>query len=404
MPAPADLVPRVECSLFFDWAGLHKTTGGYQRERIQATPEIAALATKIVGQATTDDDKLAAIYHWVQRNVNYMSIKASRASGWAGHPAADTLKNGYGDCTDKAIVLASLAKAVGITSYPAIVKTNSAATACTAIPMPDANHCISLVFPNGKPRFIDSTAENYRYPYFRSDDHGIKAIVHMTGQILDVPVPPPGDNLRVSKVELALAPDGGATGLDRHVYNGSYEARVRGFYRRVPPAVRQRVMQQYLQVRAPGATCTGFTLRDLDDLGQQLTMEIRYTIPGLATRTRDLYVVSPPGLARQFPEASLPALKFPIERSTSEAYDNTITVVFPDGHRLVGVPKPLAIHGTHLWFEGTVAVAPDGKSLLIHELFKRLTRLTPAADYPTYHKHATQIAAWTRLKLVFRKR
>jgi len=403
MPDRGDIAPVVHCSLFFSWDDLHTRTGGYQRERVEKTPQIAALAKKIVGDAKTDDEKLAAIYHWVQRNVNYLSIKGSLSSGWAGHPASETLKNGYGDCTDKAIVLASLSEAVGIKSVPAILQTNDAGRAVTEIPIPDANHCISLVYPNGKPRFIDSTASNYRYPYFRADDHGVKAVIHMEGKVIDIPVPPPEDNQRVSDQELALAADGGATGVERNAYNGTYEAMVRGFWRRVPPQLRGPMMQQYLQRRAPNARCTGFSLGELDDLTKQLTMEIRYRVANLATRTRDLYVVTPPGFVREFPEAALPTRTFDIERPTTQGYRTTIKVATPPGYRLAGVPKPLAIHGKHLWYEGRVEAAPDGASLTIHEQFKVLTRIVPKADYGAYRANATRIAAWSRLKLVYQK-
>ena len=278
-----------------------------------------------------------------------------------------------------------------------------AGDAVTDIPVPHANHCISIVYPDGKPRFIDSTASNYRYPYFRDDDHGVKAIVHITGEILDIPVPPPSDNMRISRQELTLNADGSAQGVDRNAYNGSYEARVRGFWRRVPPQIRGDMMQQYLQSRVPGAKCTGFELGDLDDLGKQLTMEIRFRARGLATKTKDLYIVSLPGFARTFPEAALPTRAYAIERSTSEEYRNTITLKCPPGYDLVGVPEPLTVHGKHLWYEGKVVAAPDKRSLTVSETLRVLTRIVPPGDYQAYRGHATRIAGWTRLKLVFRR-
>ena len=403
MPDRVDVAPAVHCSLFFEWNELHKRTGGYQRERIEATPDIVALAKKIVGEAKTDDEKLAAIYHWAQRNVNYLSIKGSLSSGWAGHPASETLKNGYGDCTDKAIVVSSLCKAVGIEAYPAIIRTNDEGTAITDIPVPDANHCISLVLPNGKPRFIDSTADDYRYPYFRFDDHGVKAIIHITGQILDVPVPPPEDNMRESVQEVKLNADGSGEVVEKNAYTGTYEASVRGYWRSVPPQLRGQMMQQYLQRRSPGALCTGFALGELEDLSKPLTMEIRYKVPAIATRTRDLYIVSPPAFAREFPEASLPSRKFAIERQTTQEYRNVLTVAPPPGYALVGLPEPLKLQSRHVTYEGSVTASPDGKTITIREVLKQLTRAVPPEDYAAYRADATKIAAWSRLKLVFRQ-
>ncbi|NQT87027.1 DUF3857 domain-containing protein, partial [bacterium] len=398
-----DLVAGVTCSLFNTWDELHKRTGRYQRERIEVTPEIRTLADRLTKGAKTDDEKLAAIYHWVQRDIQYLSVKASLSSGWAGHPASVTLKNGYGDCTDKAIVLASLAKAVGIVSYPAILRTNDEGTAVTDIAVPDENHCISIVYPDGRPRFIDSTATNYRYPYFRSDDHGVKALIHMTGEILDIPIPPPADNLKVSTQTVVLAPDGSANCEERNVYNGSYEARVRGYWRRVPPAQRGRGMQQYLQRRCPGAVCRQFELGQLDDLGKQFGMTIRYTAPNLASQVRDLTIVELPGFARQFPEVALPQRRTPIQRMTSQGYRTEVVFTPPQGLDLAGLPDPIQIRGRHVRYDGQAAASPDGKTITVTEELQFPTRTIPVSDYAAYRQNAIRIAAWTRLKLIFRK-
>jgi transglutaminase-like putative cysteine protease len=402
MPDTYDISPRVACSPFFDWGDLFGRTARYYRERIETTPEVAALAKTIVGEAATDDARLAAIYHWVQQTINYLSVKSSLSSDWAGHPASETLKNGYGDCTDKAILLASLARAVGIQAYPVSLLTNDCGTATTDIPTPDANHCIDLVLPGGQPRFLDCTSRYHRYPAFRADDHGVKAIVEMTGQILDIPVPPPAANLRESRQHIALAPDGSATVVERNAYAGETEADIRYAWEDVPPAERRETMQEFLQGRCAGALCTALTLSDIEALDQPMTMEIRYSVPHLATRRRDLYLVALPGFAREFPEAGLPTRQHPIERLTTEERRTTVEVAAPPGHAPVGLPQPIAIHGKHLWYEGRVEAAADGRTITVRETLKYLTRRVPPEDYAAYRRHATAIAAWTRFQLVFR--
>jgi hypothetical protein len=69
----------------------------------------------------------------------------------------------------------------------------------------------------------------------------------------------------------------------------------------------------------------------------------------------------------------------------------------------VGLPEPLAIRGKHLWFEGRVEAAPDGKTLSIRQTLKLLGRIVPPEDYAEYRAQATKTAAWSRLKLVFRE-
>ncbi len=403
MPARTDVNPSLHTSLYFDWAKFMAPTGAFQRERVKVTPEIAKRAKNITAGKATDDQKVAAIYYWIERNIHYLSIKASLSSGWAGHPASETLANGYGDCTDVANLMSSLCRAVGIDAYPAIIRTNDSGTAVTEIPNPDANHAIALVFPGGKGRFIDPTTSNYRYPYLRADDHGVKAVIYMKGEILDVPVPPPEDNMRESTQEMVILPDGSADIVENNAYNGPYEASVRGYWRSVPPEYHARVMQQYLQQRVPGAKLTGFDLGDIEDLGKQLRMQIKYRIPLVGTRVKDLFIFTLSGFQRHFPEAVLSKRKFDIEMETTRCYSTTVHLTLPKGFDLAGVPDGLAINGKHLFFRASVEKSADGRSIVIKQLFKRLTRKVPAADYAAYRENAARIAAWTDPRIVLRE-
>jgi len=402
-PPMGDLVARMDSSLFFKWDDLMNVTGRFQEERLKVTPDIKQAADTITAGKTTDDDKVAAIYHWVQRNINYLSIKASLSSGWAGHPASETLKAGYGDCTDVSTLMASLCRAVGVDAYPVDIKTNEAGRAVTEIPMPDQNHAIVLAYPDGKPRFLDPTSQDFRYPYFRADDHGVKAILSIKHQILDIPVPPPEDNMRESRQEMALAADGTAKIVEKNAYTGTYEAGVRGFWRNVPPEMRGKLMQQSLQSRCPGAVVDSFDLGDLEDLGKQLKMEIDYNAPCVATIMDDLYIFTLPNFKQQFPETALEKRKYDIEEMSTMEFDTEVKIDLPEGFTIAGLPEQLVVHGKHLSFVGSVEKSEDGKSIVAKQVFKRLTRVVPVADYDEFRAEASKIASWTDVKIVLRK-
>ena len=68
--------------------------------RAVVTPEIAALAARIAGEAT-GLAAAKAIYDWVTVNIRYIAVYLNPNDGWVPHAAADVLKNGYGDCKDQ---------------------------------------------------------------------------------------------------------------------------------------------------------------------------------------------------------------------------------------------------------------------------------------------------------------
>lgn len=403
MPPRTDISPSVHASLYTDWPTLMEPTGNFQSERVRVTPEVAKLAGELTEGKETDDEKVAAIYHWVQRNINYLSIKASLSSGWAGHPAGETLANGYGDCTDVANLVSSLCRAVGIDAYPAIVKTSDAGKAVTEIPVPDANHAIALVYPNGKPRFIDPTSTDYRYPYFRADNHGVKAVIYIKREIVEVPVPPPEDNLRISIQDIDLAIDGSAKVVEKNIYNGPYEAGVRGYWRSVPPQFRGRVMQQYLQGRVPGAVLEDFDLGDIDDLAEQLQMTINYTIPSIGTKVNDLFILALPSFDARLGEVSLPEREHDVDLMTTAAFETTVRITIPEGLEVAGLPDDLSIKGKYIDFAGTLEETANPSSVTAKMVFRKLSKRVPVSDYAQYRKDATAVAAWTKMRIVLRE-
>jgi hypothetical protein len=71
-------------------------------------PEIKEKASEITSKASTDYEKVDAIYKWVYKNIKM-----------TGHnvifPPSATLTEGYGDCDTKSILVVTLARAAGVT-------------------------------------------------------------------------------------------------------------------------------------------------------------------------------------------------------------------------------------------------------------------------------------------------
>jgi len=402
MPPQRDIVPQVHASLYFDWQKFMEPTGKFQQERIAVTERIRRLAEEITAERESDDEKVAAIYHWIQRNINYLSIKASLSSGWAGHPAEETLENGYGDCTDVANLASSLCRAVGIDAYPVVLRTNDSGTALTEIPNPDANHAIALVYPEGRARFIDPTTTDYRYPYLRADDHGVTGVVYIKRELMRIPLPPPEDNRRRSSQEITLSADGSAEIVEKNRYTGPYEAGVRSYWRSVPPEYHGQVMQQYLQQRVPGAVLSGFDLGEIEDLDKQLRMTIRYRLPVAGTTMKDLFIFSLPGFQLRFPEATLAEREYDVVMTTTQSYMTDVEIKIPEGFELAGTPEDLRVSNKHLTFQGLVEPAADGRSVAVRMLYERFSRVIPVEDYAEYRSLTAAIQAWSDLKIVLR--
>lgn len=101
-------------------------------QKFTGDPQLRDLAVKITAGASPDPrtglpdrrnyDHLAqAIYFWMKRNIQY--VRDPYGIEWLQSPDV-TVKRGYGDCDDQAILGASLMSAIGIPTRLAVVKAN----------------------------------------------------------------------------------------------------------------------------------------------------------------------------------------------------------------------------------------------------------------------------------------
>ena len=155
--ADDDNRPSVQLTSFKDWNEVGKWFSSLFVPREAITPAIQQKAIEITRGATTDAEKIQAIYAYVSTKFRYIGV-ALGIGRYQPHSANDVLTNDYGDCKDKHTLLASLLAAVGVRAYPALI--NSAEKINAAVPSPSQfNHVITALPQKQGFLFLDTTAE-----------------------------------------------------------------------------------------------------------------------------------------------------------------------------------------------------------------------------------------------------
>ena len=129
-PGFLSLVPWVGVNLLggsgnhpaLTWPEAAEVLTGLNEGQFEPNDAITAKANQLIAGATTEMDKIRALAHFAQQ-VNYVSIQVnlSKGGGYQPHTAAQVFQKLYGDCKDKANLMRSLLKAVGITAYPVAI-------------------------------------------------------------------------------------------------------------------------------------------------------------------------------------------------------------------------------------------------------------------------------------------
>jgi hypothetical protein len=125
------------------WKGIGVWYDALAKDRLVATPEIAAKAQELAAGKADFFDKTEAIAEFVQKQVRYFGIEVG-IGGFQPHSAGDIFQHRYGDCKDKATLVSALLSSVGIHSALMMVDTDRGVVDPDA-PSTVGNHMIAAI-------------------------------------------------------------------------------------------------------------------------------------------------------------------------------------------------------------------------------------------------------------------
>jgi hypothetical protein len=135
---------------FLNWAEMGTWYNGLLQNRRDASPAIKQKVADLTANSPTTVAKMRALAEFIQRDIRYMAVELG-IGGLQPHPAPDTFAHRYGDCKDKATLLASMLRELGIDSYLVIVNTVRGGVGPSTPPhIGSFNHAIlAIQLPNG---------------------------------------------------------------------------------------------------------------------------------------------------------------------------------------------------------------------------------------------------------------
>ena len=212
MVSYVDYAPQFSASSFKSYADVAKAYQDRARPKSATTPELVAHARKVIGDATTEHEKVKRLYLWVSRNIRYLGVFAG-SGGYVPHSAQNIFRARYGDCKDHATLLEALLRAVGIESSQVLINSDKA----YKLPeLPSAavfDHVITYV-PSLN-LFLDSTSRFTPMGLLPEGDVGKPGLITSTGQVITTPLDDVEKDKTITSTKMTLHPDGRVTGTSR---------------------------------------------------------------------------------------------------------------------------------------------------------------------------------------------
>jgi hypothetical protein len=101
---------------FQNWREMGNWEAGLEQGRRDASPEIKQKVAGLTATPPTQLAKMQALAKFVQADIRYVAIELG-IGGWQPHPAPEIFNHRYGDCKDKATLMSSMLKEIGVESY-----------------------------------------------------------------------------------------------------------------------------------------------------------------------------------------------------------------------------------------------------------------------------------------------
>jgi tetratricopeptide (TPR) repeat protein len=221
-----------EVSSLRSWNEVGRWYRELQAPQSQRTPELEALAKRLVEGKKSPQEKVDALYRYVSQSIRYVSISLG-LGGYQAHRSADIVRNEYGDCKDKQTLLATLLDTVGIDSYAALVSTDRALEPSVSSPG-QFDHVINVVPLGTDTLWLDSTQEVAPLGYLPRGFLGKKVLLVRgdKSELVDIPREVPVADRRVVSVAGELDAGGTLRARVQSENRGYYEVYWRQLFRR----------------------------------------------------------------------------------------------------------------------------------------------------------------------------
>ena len=294
MPDLTDVVPKAVMATVPDWPEKSRWFFDANEWVFATNPEIDAMVEEITAGLRTDDEKIAALLHWVAQNIRYSGLNMGEGEGYTIHPGEMTFRDRCGVCKDIAGMLVTMLRSAGYETYAAMTM---AGARVEEIPADQFNHCVvALRQEDGGYLMLDPTWAPWNRPtWSRWEGEQHYVIGSPEGEDLCAIRPFEADeSLLQIESEARILADGTLEGEFTMRGKGISDGRIRSVAAYRPKRDIRGYLESWLADISDGVELVDFTLSDHRDFTLDATMHLTYRIPHFAeVWEQDLVFQSP---------------------------------------------------------------------------------------------------------------
>lgn len=399
-PPFSEFLPHVHASTYKSWNEMGTWYWGLVRDQFVADDEVRKRVAEITKGLTDPAAKVRAVYNYVVQKTRYVALEFG-IHGFKPYRCSQIFARGFGDCKDKATLIVTMLKELGIPATIVILRTGMRGDfESEPASLAPFDHAIAYV--PSMDLYLDGTAENTGSSELPSMDRGALGLRVNEGkpELVHLPDPPASESVQEARIDAQIAADGSAQVSYTDKGSGLFASARRARYQ--APASRKARFTEDHSGALPGFEIQTLDSNDLTSLDVAPEVRASGKVAALASVSgntftltagpRDHFVRDYAALSKRRRDIRLPG-------KTTQISD--VTLHLPAGVTVKRVPE--AVSGKSAF--GSFAVQVEQKGLLVHvrtEVHVEKTRIL-AAEYEAFRAHCEavdralgQVVSYTR--------
>jgi hypothetical protein len=407
---PAGVTAGIGKTFGGGWADVARWLGELANPQMTTSTDLLEKAQSLASKAAADEDKVEAIGRFVQ-GIRYVAVQTGlgRGGGYKPHAAADVLAKGYGDCKDKANLMRTMLRAVGVESYPVLIYSGDRRRVREDWASPQQfNHCILAAKVKGEtsaratvkdPKLgnllifdpTDDFTPPGELPEDQEDSLALLVAPESTA-LLRMPSSPPEGNRLERQVEAVIGPGGELNAKVVDTAFGQSAVNMRRERRIYSEPDYRKSIERWVSDDAPGAAISKMEVSEDAESGSfSLALDFTSARYGQMMQNR-LLMFRPSMLDRRdllvFTEAER---QHPIDLP-SEAFAETARIAIPQGFTVDEIPDPFSREVSFGAYSGSCQVRLNELLCTRKLVVKRST--LPPSEYAAVKQFFGQIAGY----------
>ena len=386
---------------FSGWGDMGAWYAGLSATRRIPDPTVTTKAQELTAGAPDTLSKIRLLAEFAQKNIRYVSVQIG-IGGFQPHPASSILANRYGDCKDKATLLAAMLKAVGVDSDYIVINTDRGiVTGSSPVSLYSFNHVILAIrlpadVPDegldalirhprlGRLLAFDPTMPTTpfgRLPFYLQDNYGL-LVADGSGELIALPRAGPEGNLLDRKGQLVLTADGALSGEMLETRRGFEADLLRYQIQAATDAERRKYLETFLSRSFASFSLQSYEFKNLDDVRADLVVAYRFVASAYAKRAGGYLVLRPRVVGQKAVDLGTKgqaARLYPIDLETTTLARDEFTIELPEGCGVDSPPKPVDLEAGFAAYRSRTEMS--GRTLVYRREYRLNEPVIPVARY-----------------------